>query len=107
MTGCSNFEKLLYLLSLVFFSFLMWNAFDVFPNKTYKLYQKQSFAIYVMHSNVEGVIAKLLFLIMPKVDSFAIVNYILTICLTASCVTAFASILEVRWKKGKIVLFGR
>lgn len=83
-----------------------WWAFDMFPNKNYFSFEKESFLIYAMHINVSAIIAKLIYLLLPKQDFIAPVNYILTMVLTVTFISVFAYIVDRFIPKFRILISG-
>lgn len=103
----NNTGKMIYLFSLIIFCFAVWNAFDLLQNNRYYAFERESFAIYVIHCNLIGVVAKLIYLIMPKSDCFAIVNYVFTILLSVAIIIMCVSVIDRISHRLKTVLFGR
>lgn len=116
LIGCVAISILFYLEYLPFeirpifilvYCFCFWNMFDLFENKSYCAFTNNSFLIYAMHVEIATVISKLLYILMPKADYFAIVNYILTMALTVGSICVFAYVLDKYCPRLKKILSGR
>lgn len=76
-------------------SFALWNIVDLFIDKIKpRAIFTRSFAIYAIHVNLSAVIAKLCFLCMPRNESFAIPNFIITFILTLIIINLGCSFFE-------------
>ncbi len=73
-------------LSVIIFtlsSFAVWSITDIFFDKIKpRAIYSRSFAVYAIHLNISSVITKLIFLILPKSEWFAIPNFIITTILS-------------------------
>lgn len=72
-----------------------------------KKFMKNSFAIYAMHINISAIITKILYLILPKNNWLACLNFFLTILLTLIVIHLICVILEKTAPKIDSVLFGK
>ena len=86
-------------LSVVFlsvFAMSFWCAFDIFDVENIRIrpFVSDSFFIYAMHLNLSAVIAKLLYIVLPKNIICAIPNFVITSFLTAFIILLFASVLR-------------
>jgi surface polysaccharide O-acyltransferase-like enzyme len=62
---------------LLFLAFSLWRGLDVFVDRIKNIdYMKESFMIYVLHGNLNSIVTKLLFLLLPRMACFAIPNYV-------------------------------
>ena len=91
---------------ITIYCFGFWFMFDLFQNKRYFSFEKESFLIYAMHINVSAVIAKLLYLVLPQQDFIAPINYIFTIICTISCISVFACIVDNFVPKLRLLITG-
>lgn len=74
-----------------------WNICDWIPeNSIVHHFSDCSFAVYAMHANLGAVVTKLLYLLLPKSDCFAVVNFLLTIALTLLFVKIFCLVTKKR-----------
>ena len=98
-----------YMFILVPCAWAFWNVADLFVHRLPSLtIYKNSFAIYAMHINVSSVIAKSLFLLLPKSGWMAIPNFILTLVLTLLFIFLFCHTLN-KWlpKVYRLMIGGR
>ena len=73
---------------------LLWIAFDNFKNNHYYRFEMDSFLVFAMHVNVSAVVAKLLFIALPKAPVFAGINYCFTIIGTLMIVCCFSMVVD-------------
>lgn len=78
-----NFNILINEIILIICSFATWFLFDfLLKNITLKNFMKHSFWVYALHINVSAILAKLLYIVLPKQGYISIINFILTTILT-------------------------
>jgi len=88
-------REALLIVQFVLCSWAFWNVCDWVPDDSIAhRFSDCSFAVYAMHANLGAVITKLLYLLLPKSDYFAIINFLLTILLTLLFVKLFCVILR-------------
>ncbi len=72
-----------------------WRLSDLFIDKlSEKRFYGYSFAVYAMHVNVQAVVCRLLYMIMPRNVYFAIPNFIGTVVLTLLIINTFCKLCE-------------
>ncbi len=68
---------------IILWCFAFWFSFDLFAEKiTVHNFMKNSFMVFAMHANLGTIICKLIYIILPKNEWFAIINFISTTFLT-------------------------
>ncbi len=92
---------------LIMFALMLWRVFDVFENKTYYIFEQESFLVYAMHINISAVITKILYFLLPKITIFSIINYLGTLLITIFLIAEFASIIRRYLPKLSKVIIGR
>lgn len=85
-----------------------WAIIDVVLPKLLpvKEFYHHSFWVYAMHINVGGIVAKLLFLIMPKYPIFAVLNHFLNTIITLTIISLIAIFLKKNWRPAYDMLSG-
>lgn len=91
---------------ITIYCFAFWFLFDLFRNAHYLPFEKESFLVYAMHINIASVIAKLLYLALPKQDFVAPANYVLTMGCTIACISVFAYLVDRFAPKLRILISG-
>lgn len=81
---------------LVVFALAVWFTADLFIDrlKTVPPRYQNSFMIYALNQNVEAVIVKVLYLVMPKNQWFAFPNFIFTVILTVMVINLVSQLLR-------------
>ena len=73
----------------------LWFAVDpLMENRKPRHIYRTSFLVFAMHINVSAVVAKLLYMILPRYEGFAIVNFLLTTVVTLVIIDLFYRLLE-------------
>ena len=85
----------------------LWIVADIVVGKKNYKFEKTSFLIFAMHINVGAVITKLLYLIFPKNEIFAPINFVLTILFTVGFIYIFQIIINEKFPKIRKILCGR
>lgn len=76
-------------------SFFVWNILDMFMDKfQLKKRHSRALAVLTMHINVSAVIAKLIYLCLPKTEWLAIPNFVATFVLSLAFINLFCWFLE-------------
>lgn len=85
-----------------------WSIIDVVLPKLLpvKEFYNHSFWVYAMHINVGGIVAKLLFMVMPKYPIFAVANHILNTIITLAVISLIAILLKKKWRPAYDILSG-
>lgn len=84
--------KLLQILNLSLFCWSFWQLCDIFYYTKSREFYNYSFWVYALHPNVGGVFTKLLYIGLPKLVIFSIVNWLLTIILTLLTINGIAKL---------------
>lgn len=94
---------------LTVYALSFWYAADMFDFKNRKLkpFMGDSFFVYAMHINLSAVIAKLLYMIMPKGVIWSIPNFVLTTVLTLLIILLFAFVLRKYLNPVYLILSGK
>lgn len=90
------------------YCFAFWSIIDLVLPKLLpvKEFYNHSFWVYAMHMNVGGIVAKLLFLIMPKYPIFAVANHLLNTIITLTIISMIAIFLKRKWRSAYDILSG-
>ena len=84
-----------------------WNVCDWIPdNSIVHRFSDCSFAVYAMHGNVGACITKLLSMILPKSEYFAVVNFVLSVMLTLLFIKGFCLFMRKWMPKLYVLLMG-
>ncbi len=87
--------KPLNVLLLIVLSLSFWKSADLFIDRiSIKPFMKQSFMVYAIHTNIVSIITKLIFLLLPKSEYFAIPNALCTIVITLGMIHLLCYVLE-------------
>ena len=94
---------------LTAYALSFWYAADIvdFMNRKLKPFMGDSFFVYAMHINLSAIIAKLLYLIMPKGIVWSIPNFVLTTVLTLCIILIFAFVLRNHMNPLYLILSGK
>lgn len=69
---------------LVIFCFTFWKACDTFADKVQpKWFMSSSFLIYAMHVNIQAIISKIIYIVLPKYDFMTVINFVIALPFTA------------------------
>ncbi len=92
----------------ILLSISLWCLFDVIIDKLKErpLYAR-SFFIYAMHVNISAIITKIIAIVFPKSEWFAIPNFIITMVLTLLTINVFCIILELHFPRLYFLLSGK
>jgi surface polysaccharide O-acyltransferase-like enzyme len=96
------------ILIFILASYSMWSMIDLFIDKiSQRPIYARSFPIFAMHINVSAVLCKLIYLILPKHEYFAIPNLIMTAVLTIVLINIFCIVFERYLPKTYALLMGK
>jgi len=96
------------ILIFILASYSMWSMVDLFIDKiSQRPIYARSFPIFAMHINVSAVLCKLIYLILPKNEYFAIPNLIMTAVLTIVLINIFCIVFERYLPKTYALLMGK
>lgn len=83
-------QSMLQFVQFLLCAWSFWNVCDWIPeNSVVHRFTDCSFAVYAMHVNVSACITKLLSMVLPKSEYFAILNFVLTVMLTLLFIKGF------------------
>lgn len=88
-------------------AFSFWCAMDLVVDKmNERSFYKNSFAVYAMHINVQSVVCKIFYLLLPKNPYVAPVNFVLTLTFTLLIINMFCYLLRRYLPKVHSIIMG-